>query len=412
MPNNTATAKLAPNQHHLTPEQQDLVDRILTFTTHHLSGEKPAIFTINGDCGTGKSVILSQLFYNLQQAAHEPQNDLAGTQNYFLVNHPEVLKVYQELAGSEPHVLKKDFLRPTSFINQLHKQHRRADVVVIDEAHLLLSQPDHYNNFYGTNQLAEILKLSRVVICVFDFHQVVQTKNYWDEARLNQIVAPYPHETYHLTHQFRMHATPALINWMDAVSQGELLPLPADARTDYDFRVYGDAESLRKAIVARNRQVGLSRVVATTGYPSTLDGGQHYINETGGFHMPWDQYNYTKTPWSEIPETINEVGSIYTCQGFDLNYVGLILSPLLYLDPTDQRIKVDLSKQTNREMLKRRADVTDPAVFNHMKQQIILNTVNVLLKRGIRGVYLYAHDPALRSALLRDYQRLLQSSNP
>lgn len=40
--------------------------------------------------------------------------------------------------------------------------------------------------------------------------------------------------------------------------------------------------------------------------------------------MPWDQYNYTATPWAEIPSTINEVGSIYTCQGFDLNYAGII----------------------------------------------------------------------------------------
>ncbi|USS85834.1 DUF2075 domain-containing protein [Fructilactobacillus cliffordii] len=406
MANNTATTKLAPNQHKLSPEQQALVQRIMQFTQHHLTRSNPAIFTINGDCGTGKSVILSQLFYELQQAAHNEHSQFSGTKNYFLVNHPEVLKVYKQMAGPEQNVLKKNFLRPTSFINQLHKRHERADVVVIDEAHLLLSQPDHYNNFYGDNQLTEILKLSRVVICVFDFHQVIQTKNYWDQEMLSQIVAHYPHAEYDLTHQFRMTAGPELIHWMDAFSAGELLPLPANARQDYDFRIYADAESMRQAIVQRNREVGLSRIVATTGYPSTLDGGKHYIHETGGFHMPWDQYNYTQTPWVEIPETINEVGSIYTCQGFDLNYVGLILSPLLYLDPAEHRIKVDLSKKTNNEMIKRRTDVTDPAQFTRMKHQIILNSVNVLLKRGIHGAYLYAHDPELRKALLQSYHSL------
>ncbi|USS88013.1 DUF2075 domain-containing protein [Fructilactobacillus hinvesii] len=407
MSKNAATEKLAPNHHQLTEEQRQLVDRIMAFTKQQLTTKQtPAVFTITGDCGTGKSVILSQLFYELQQAAHATEPPLAQMQNYFLVNHPEVLKVYKEMAETEAHVLKKNFLRPTSFINQMQKQHQQADVVVIDEAHLLLSQPDHYNNFYGQNQLEEILKVSRVVICVFDFHQVIQTKNYWDENLLQRIVAPYKHESYHLTHQFRMTASPALIDWIDAFSRGKLQPLPKTARAHYDFRIYADAESMRRAIVTRNQAVGLSRIVATTGYPSTLDGGKHYINETGGFRMPWDQYNYTATPWAEIPATINEVGSIYTCQGFDLNYVGLILSPLLYLDQTDQRIKVDLSKKTNNEMLKRRKDITDPQLFTQMQHQIILNSVNVLLKRGIHGAYLYAHDPALQQALLTSYQKI------
>ncbi len=52
---------------------------------------------------------------------------------------------------------------------------------------------------------------------------------------------------------------------------------------------------MRKAIVQRNKEVGLSRILSTSGYPSTLDGGKHYIEE-GRFKMPWDQYNYTVTP--------------------------------------------------------------------------------------------------------------------
>ena len=83
---------------------------------------------------------------------------LFKTTNYFLVNHPEVLKVYKEIAGDQAALLKKNFMRPTSFINQLDKQHQTVDVVVVDEAHLLLSKPDHYNNFYHENQLAEIIK--------------------------------------------------------------------------------------------------------------------------------------------------------------------------------------------------------------------------------------------------------------
>ncbi|ANZ58505.1 DNA replication initiation protein [Fructilactobacillus lindneri] len=403
---NDAVQKVAPNLHNLTDEQKQLIERIQKFINQRIDQPNSSVFTIYGDCGTGKSVILSQLFFNLQQAAHDKKSKLFGTKNYFLVNHPEVLKVYKNIAGTENNILKKNFIRPTSFINQLKKKDERADVVIVDEAHLLLSEPDHYNNFYGENQLEEIIKLSKVVILVFDMHQVIQTKNYWDQKRLDKILKPYFHESDHLTHQFRITAKPDLVHWMNEFSEGNLLPIPKDADDGYDFRIYADAESMRKEIVKRNQEVGLSRIVSTTGYPSTLDGGKHYIYESGGFKMPWDQYNYTSTPWAEIPKSIDEVGSIYTCQGFDLNYVGLIIGPPIYLDPEDHKIKVDLSKQTNTEVIKRRKDIADPKEFDRIKKQIILNSLNVLMKRGVYGTYIYAHDPALREALLNSYRKI------
>ncbi len=39
---------------------------------------------------------------------------------------------------------------------------KKADIVLIDEAHLLLTKEDHYNNFYYKNQLEEIIKRSKL----------------------------------------------------------------------------------------------------------------------------------------------------------------------------------------------------------------------------------------------------------
>lgn len=405
MHNNQAIKKLAPNLHELTGEQKQLIDQIEQFINQRIDQKQHSIFTIFGDAGTGKSVILSQLFFNIQQAARR-DDKLHGTKNYFLVNHPEILKFYKQIAGSENNVLKKNFMRPTSFINQMHKRDERADVVIVDEAHLLLSSPDHYNNFYQENQLEEIIKSSKVVIAVFDMNQVLRTKCYWDQSRLKKLLAPYYHESYQLTHQFRMTAKPDLVHWMNEFTAGKLLPIPKDADDGYDFRIFDDAEQMRQEIIQKNNKVGLSRIVSTTGYPSTLDGGKHYIRERGGFKMPWDQYNYTSTPWAEIPQTIDEVGSIYTCQGFDLNYVGIILGPPIYLDPSDHQIKVDLSKQTDVESKKHRKDITDQKEFKKVRKQIILNSVNVLMKRGVYGTFIFAHDPELRKALMKSFQQI------
>lgn len=392
---NAATAKISPDLP-LTPQQAHLVQRLIDFTTTQLTTPHPAVFTLYGDAGTGKSVVLAHLFTQLQTLARtRPDSPLWGTTNYFLVNHPEIIKVYREIAGHQAHLFKKDFQRPTTLINRLAQGKTTADVLVIDEAHLLLSQADHYNNFYGTNQLGSLLTSAKVIILVFDETQVLRFKSFWTEDRLETLLAPYPHQSYRLTHQFRMQASDALVRWINAFTHHELRPLPATGGPHYDLRVFDDAEAMRQAIVARNQAVGLSRIVSTSGYPSTLDGGRHYITE-GRFHLPWDQYNYTATPWAELPRTIDEVGSIYTCQGFDLNYVGVILGPPICL--TDQGLTVDLDKYTDVETFKRRTDLATDQL-TAIKQQLVLNSVNVLMKRGVRGLYLYAHDPRLRHFL-------------
>lgn len=405
---NDATQKLSPFKK-LTAEQNKLVNTILQFTKKHIKQDYPAIFTVYGDAGTGKSVVLAHLFNEIQVAARTDKTSaLYGTTNYFVVNHPEILKVYKEIAGNLPHLYKKDFTRPTSLINQLDKRSATVDLIVIDEAHLLLSRADPYNNFTYQNQLVELIKRAKIVILVFDPYQVLRTKTFWTTQQLEQITHQYPHEDYHLTHQFRVNTSDELLEWFNHFTDdGKILPFPQNARQNYDFRIFDDAEKMRQEIVKRNNEVGLSRILSTTGYPSTLDGGKHYITE-GKFKMPWDQYNYTSKPWAEIPKTINEVGSIYTCQGFDLNYTGIILSPPISQIPGTNRLQIDPEKFTDIEAFKKRKDLFTLKQLNQAKKRLFMNMINVLFKRGVYGTYIYAHDPLLRQTLYQNYLELIE----
>lgn len=396
----TAVENFAPTLS-LTPDQAQLSAQAKAFIQRHLTtGPTPAILVIEGEAGTGKSVVLTHLFNELQIAARtQSTSPFYQTNNRFLVNHPEVLKVYRQLAGTQPHLLKKDFQRPTTLINQLEKHNQHLDIVLIDEAHLLLSKPDHYNNFYHDNQLIELIKRSQVVVLVIDFRQVLRMKSLWTPRRLQKLLAPYPHFTLQLQKQLRMHAPAALVHWINQFTDGKIQPLPVFDQTKYDFRIFDDAEAMRQLIVKQNQRVGLARILATSGYPSTLDGGKHYIEE-GNFRLPWDQYNFTATPWAELPTSIGEVGSIYTCQGFDLNYAGIIIGPIFYQDPETGKLAVDLSKYTDVEAFKRRSDLTNPAEIKRLKLTMVRNALNVILKRGVMGTYIYAHDPRLRQTLM------------
>lgn len=63
-----------------------------------------------------------------------------------------MIKTYESIASSLPNLKKKNFLKPTSFINQIDSgKIEKADVLLIDEAHLLLSKEDAYNNFNYKN---------------------------------------------------------------------------------------------------------------------------------------------------------------------------------------------------------------------------------------------------------------------
>ena len=384
-----------PNKE-LTQEQQAVFNQIMEFSQNNLQSGKKGVFQLNGDAGTGKSVILTKLFLEMEKR-HQ-------TNNYFLVNHPELLKVYQANAGQFKELRKNRFLRPTSFINTMHKKQQTADIVIIDEAHLLLSESDNYNNFRQKNQLEEIIKLSKIVILVYDQRQVLKLKSYWSQSLLDRIVSEQKVQfaSATLKTQMRMQAPEKVVNWIDnLIINNKLLPLKnhddyLTMNTEYDFRVYDDAQKMYQELKKKNNELGECRIVATADYPSTLDGKKHFVNE-GKFHLPWDQYNYDQTTWAQKPETINEIGSMYTVQGFDLQYVAVIIGPTVTY-AGNKKIKVDAKKYEDREAFKNRHD-SDLKNIDQIKRELILNSINILLKRGIKGCFVYFHDSEIFKTL-------------
>lgn len=392
---NAATSKLSPALP-LSREQNVLLQEVLSFCSDHLD-DQSALLVIEGAAGTGKSVVLNAIFNAIQARARSrnPADPLSGTRNALLVNHPEMLKLYRNIAADMPALKKADFERPTTFINRLHKSDSRADIVLVDEAHLLLTRPDRYNHFKQQNHLEEILNLARVVIIVFDPLQVLKFKSYWSATMLDQFRKGRPTKTLHLTTQFRIGSGPAVRHWLDALAEGRILPRPHDPK--FDLRIYDDCAQLYEDLQNRNAEVGLCRLLSTYDYPYRLDGEDHFIEE-GRFRLRWDRSKpEEKLPWAERPDTIDEVGSVYTIQGFDLNYAGVILGPSLSYDAATDSILVDPSRYEDSAAFQGRDGIAAP---EKAKERIILNALNVLLTRGIKGLYLYAHDPALREHLL------------
>lgn len=387
--------KLSPYKE-LSPQQLDIKNEILDFCKEHIQKEGNHVIIIEGDAGTGKSVLLSSLFNTIQDLAKDNSSLLNDTDNYLLVNHSEMLKTYKSIANSLPNLKKRSLMKPTPFINEKTKTGTTADIVLVDEAHLLLTKEDSYNNFRYQNQLDEIIKRSKITVVIFDPKQVLKIKSYWNDRLLEEIINQYHAKTVKLTDQMRMNANPDTIQWIDRFVEKKVLPLPSED-SSFELKIFEDATTFKAAIDSKNNQYGLSRIVSTFDYLHKKD-NKTYIVDEEGINMPWNSTQNNVT-WAESPNSIKEVGSIYTVQGFDLNYVGVVLGPSVSYDEDKDELVIDPSKYKDTGAFISRTDLT-PEKNQEIKEEIILNSINVLMKRGIHGLYIYATDPKLRKRLV------------
>ncbi|MFT8909193.1 MAG: DNA/RNA helicase domain-containing protein [Lentilactobacillus diolivorans] len=399
--------------HDLTMEQErakeiiidEVIDALLTQKTGQL-------ILVEGEAGSGKTVLLSTIFYlisQLKSTIYRPGFD--NLNNYLLVNHKEQLKVYEDIINKlELNRKNKDTTSsPTHFINQ-HSESNKADVVLIDEAHLLLTQGKQ--SYGGKNQLNDILKRSRVVVAVFDKNQILQTNEYLEPEQIKKLedTAQKKGNLISLTNQLRIHANTKTISWIrDIVDKGIITDIPHDKQ--YDLRIFDDPVEMYDAIREKDKDetLGVSRLLATFDWDfnglHSPKNQNYWMVTVGNLSLPWNlqinkikkgRHSKNKLSWIERPETIGEVGSTFTIQGFDLNYSGLIIGPSVQYRNGHIKFDPSKSKNTNATHLRTLHGKKVP-----LGQKLLPNELNVLLTRGVNGMYIYAVDDELRAALLK-----------
>lgn len=389
--------KLSPYKE-LSESQIELKESILDFCKKNIESDKPAVYFIKGEAGTGKSVVLSSTFNAIQDLANDDHSDLKKTENYLLVNHQEMIKTYETISESLPNLKKKNFMKPTTFVNQAESGKLSPDITLVDEAHLLLSREDAYNSYRGENHLKDIINSSKITVIVYDEKQFLKLKSYWSEELFKRISKGAKVETFELTDQFRIQADDEVVNWIDDFVSKKVRPVP-ETDDSYELKVFDDAGEMFELIKQKDEAHDLSRIVATFDYEHKKDGADYYVEEIG-FKGIWNTTQHKQT-WAERKDTIKEVGSIYTVQGFDLNYVGVILGPSVSYDEEKEQLVILPHKYKDVEAFRDSAKKSVEYNVQDTKEQIILNSINVLMKRGVKGLYIYASDEKLRKALNR-----------
>ena len=111
----------------------------------------------------------------------------------------------------------------------------------------------------------------------------------------------------------------------------------------------------------------------------------------GEFKRPWNARpkstilaeNIPEAPlWAYDPNGINQIGCVYTAQGFEFDYVGVILGKDLTYNWNEERWEGHRENSADPDVRKSKEQFTD----------LVRNTYRVLLSRGMKGCYVYFMD--------------------
>lgn len=424
---NSDLFKLSPFKA-LTTDQaaaiEDIVGGLLDDLRHP---ERTSTLVVQGDPGTGKTIIaiyLMKLLADIRDfEAHDDLEPDSMFSEFFVPENRELLKdlrmalviPQQSLRESVRKVFKKTpKLDPSMVMTpfQLGESDAVYDLVLVDETHRLgqrANQASGVQNkkfrdinvtLFGADtahytQLDWIKAQSKHQLLLIDGAQSVRPHDLSPAVlRAELSAAKAAHHHYPLTTQMRVQAGADYVEFVRAMLRGE------DATTpdlgDYDLRFFADLGEMRDAIRAKDAEVGLSRLLAGYAWDwvSKKDRTAYDI-DLDGQRLRW---NSTDKDWINSPRALDEVGSIHTVQGYDLNYAGVIIGPDLRVDPASGAIVADRESYRDKKGKENTGHLKD-AFSDDDLLVFIRNIYGVLLTRGMHGTYVYVCDPVLRARL-------------
>jgi uncharacterized protein len=351
--------------------------------------EAPQVVIVEGGPGTGKTVLAINLLSKLTSD---------GLNCRYVSKNAAPRKVYaSKLAGTvSTNRFEVLFGGSGAFIKAGVND---FDVLIVDEAHRLNAKSGFYG-VDGVNQIMELIKAAKCVIFFIDEDQRISLDDIGTKADITEYAntrkpAKASVQEYSLASQFRCSGSDGYMAWLDNtldIRGTANFTLP---KNEYDFQVFDSPQAMHSAIEAKN---GSNKARVVAGYcwkwitkKKDPKGFDIVIGED--YKRRWN-LDKDGSLWIVTEGSINEVGCIHTCQGLELDYVGVIIGP----DFIVRNGKVQTVPKARAQHDKTMKGL--PGFLKADKQgaleaadRIIKNTYRTLMSRGMKGCYLYCTDP-------------------
>ena len=411
----------------LTNDQAIAIEGILEslFAEQDLVGRQPIV--IQGDPGTGKTIVAVYLMKLLRDIATSRPDEALDVDSVFsdffqegyreeaaamriglVIPQLSLRKTVEKVFARTPGLDKSMVLAPFDLAGDIEK----FDLLIVDETHRLQqrnNQPAAVLNtkFKDTNikllgmddihftQLDWVKAISRNQIFLLDKSQSVKPADLPEhtvEALLNEAKATQ--HFFALTSQMRVNGGEDYIAYIGEVLRGTYSG-DRKAFGTYDLRLFDSFVEMQKAILEKEGIHGLARMVSGFAWPwATRSGASHDI-EVDGVKLVWNRRDYD---WINSKTSLEEVGSIHTVQGYDLNYAAVIIGPDLGFDPESQKIVFHRENYHDKKG-KENNRVLGKVYSDEDMLEFVINIYRVLMTRGVLGTFVYVVDPDLRQHL-------------
>ena len=390
----------------LTAEQGQLITEIINNPDRN--------YVINGDAGTGKTVLLTHLVANILKDRPEAKIGVVVQPNWEKTGL-NIFKVYG---------MNSNYLSITT-TTKIITENKRYDVIIVDESHKLsrrygkqhpsFGQVYKIQEFEDCNSHLEILqKMGQQIILMYDVLQSIRPANITSEM-FQRVTDGYEKKFLHT--QFRIQAPKGKNYTSDDYVNGIKYLLYKDTKLlsskltnynpNFNREVFNDkspdayfgyvtGKPMHQLIewIEEDRNFNpehINRVLSGDFCCGTVDRWkQAHGKDISITHFHEDtlnrRWNSSQENWinSTDDDAEDQIGSVFAVQGIDLNKVGVMIGPdiqvndegILFANPDFH--DNENNKFTKEEML----DFENQFEFT----LFVLNQYYVLLTRGIDGI--------------------------
>ncbi len=350
------------------------------------SRKEKAVILVKGGPGTGKSLIALNI---LAEVAEKKKKVLMASKS------KPFRDGLQSWVGAPG---KNVFVSPYS-LTPSRLEENALDVLLVDEAHRIETRNTYQHMRQADRNdmpmVDQLIRCAKTIVFFIDDKQRVRQQEIGNSVAIRNAAVKFKAtvDEVELLSQFRCMGSNNYLEWVESVLGYTDIKRTLRKDEIFDFRIFGSPAELYNELKKKEEKKSNSaRLVAGYCWPwhdPKPDGTLVNDVKIGDFEMPWEtkgEHAVGGYPvwyqWAYKPNGFRQVGCIYTAQGFEFDYIGVIIGPDLKYNKQTDSLYGDMSA-TRDSTLKR-----DPSNFEfYMK-----NIYRVLLTRGMLGCYVYFID--------------------
>lgn len=336
-----------------------------------------SVIIIKGGPGTGKSVIALEVMGELMRQ---------GKKVFHATGSSAFTKTLRKILGTRSQQLFK------FFFNFTQSEENEIDILICDEAHRIRRDSNDWGvpwKLKSKNpQIDDLIKPSRLSLFFIDEHQVVRPSEIGNVELIKDSAKKFGAKIFEfeLQTQFRCGGSDAYLQWLEntlGIIESEWETLTK--KEGMEFRIMESPEELKKTIEEKNEEKpNSSRIVAGFCWPWSApnqDGTLVSDVKIGNFEMPWERKDeFWK--WATENSGMEQVGTVYTSQGFEFDYIGVIFGKDLVYNMNKEEWEAKPENSYDNAAKRNNTEFT-----KHLK-----NVYRVLMSRAHKGVFVYFMD--------------------